>query len=183
MKPQIITGVGITTLEELQKATKQLEAKWQVRHDTPIDDKIVVLDRDFCNQHFNDFSHIIHIWRQDYPQNSCQFHQPANGNSLTIHYKDGEALTNEIMCEVETFVNSFRDNNGTKQLLVHCAAGLTRSPTIALLCASLLYRQHPSKIIGSILREMRVCRGLTPNICHKPLECICQFVEARGIEL
>ena len=174
MKPQIITNA--TTLDDLKQANGQ--AKWQLCRNFSFDG-IVVGDRDFCNEKWANFTHIIHIWRTDYPQNSCQFR--SNGVSLRLEYKDGEELTETTMQEIEVFIELFRKNTDPKQLLIHCAAGITRSPTIALLAASLLHRKHPSVFIGNILRELRSCRGLTPNICHKPLECICQFVEVRGI--
>ena len=57
---------------------------------------LYVSDRDICDVRRLDFDNVIHIWRNDHPDNSCHYqieNQTGDGNNLIVDYKDGETLT------------------------------------------------------------------------------------------
>lgn len=147
---------------------------------------LYVGNREECNQNANEYDGIIHLYRDDYPDHSCFFISDTNlairqreGSRLDwiVEYKDGESLPQYHIDGVISFVRKLREGNISSRLLVHCAAGQTRSPTVALLILSLVERVHPFMLLDGVYSSIWQTRGKIANICHAPLGDIVEWYE------
>lgn len=76
-----------------------------------------------------DGPHVIHIFRSDVQpsqERDCAKHL----HSLRMDYRDGGALDGSNMRNLDAFLENVRKDWG--QVLVHCYAGMCRSPTVAV---------------------------------------------------
>jgi len=148
----------------------------QVRH------WLFVGNRDECNQNGHEYGGIIHIWRDDFPEHSCQY---MNGYKITdckfhytLEYKDGHKLPTVVLDNLRMALNdNYLKFGKESKLLVHCAAGQTRSPTIVLFVLSLVERTHPFVLLQDIYDSVWRGRGKIANICHAPLKDIVEWYE------
>jgi protein-tyrosine phosphatase len=92
--------------------------------------------------------------------------------NLILHYRDGESLTEEMIKASVSFLS------GTRQTLVHCAAGQTRSPTLAML-GKLIRGANVSQAIGDIVSRIWEKQKIPPNIVHTPLKDILLWSDRR----
>jgi len=131
---------------------------------------VYVSNRLGCSQEYNK---IIHIWRDDYLENNCQYVNNSNkvndNKNLCINYKDGYELREEILQEIYNFV---KDSNN---ILVHCHAGKTRSPIIALFVFAIVNKKHPLSLLNYFYSTYYNTLGNLPNIIICPLEDIIKF--------
>ncbi|KKM21282.1 hypothetical protein LCGC14_1637020 [marine sediment metagenome] len=141
---------------------------------------LYVSDRDICDVRRLDFDNVIHIWRNDHPDNSCHYqieNQTGDGNNLIVDYKDGETLTEKTLSDIDEFI---KDKSFKNKILVHCHAGMTRSPIIALFIFSMITGNHPLACIGTIYYNLWVQNNTLANICRTPLEDIIKWYERNG---
>jgi protein-tyrosine phosphatase len=109
------------------------------------------------------FERTIHIYRDDAPQYNCQaVHGERTGQDLVVEYKDGLPLSRELMENVAQFAS------GQHRLLVHCAAGRTRSPTLAIV-AKVARGRLLEEAIGEVSCAIWNARRESINLCHEPL--------------
>lgn len=139
---------------------------------TQIRDWLYVGNRDDCSQ-LSDAG-CIHIWRDDHPDNSCEFHEHAE--DFRWEYKDGHEIPVVELRKLSMIILSYFQDFG--KVFIHCHAGQTRSPTICILALSLVEDRHPIDVLPDIYMPLWR-KGLFPNICMSPLKDIVQWYERR----
>lgn len=89
-----------------------------------------------CDEQRSKFDRVIHFWRDDAPESSCEYVHDSgrdDGRNLLIHWKEVNPVE-----AVEALIPSLAEivefAKPAGRLLIHCNAGMTRSPTIALAC-------------------------------------------------
>ena len=78
---------------------------------------------------------IIHIWHPTQPGhcgNMTGSPSLQSSHSLVIAYKEGDELRSEVLQRIYDF--AYSESPIHPPLLIHCAAGIGRSPTLALVC-------------------------------------------------
>lgn len=144
----------------------------------PIGHNIYISHRDFCPRWPS--SRIIHIWRNDMPENSCEYvHTRISGvwlptKGVIVDYKDGESLANASISieEIATFCA------GGEELLIHCTVGQTRSPTLAII-AKVVRGATPFDAARDVLQANWQYRKIVSNLCLTPLKEIFEWAEHR----
>ena len=125
-----------------------------------------------CNES-DIFGAVIHIWRSDIPQNSCNFKQ--HNLDFKFDYKDGESLSTELD-KLSEIIKNFKEKS--QKMLIHCHAGLTRSPTVILFALSLIENTHPLNLLGEVYRKMWL-HEILANIVRTPLKDIIDYFESK----
>ena len=151
-------------------------------HYNPIEigQNIIISHKDFC-PHWErvDRGKIIHIWRNDMPHHSCEFVDAGKvgwfpDRHLIIDYKDGESLSN-----ANVTIQMIADFSiGTEPLLIHCTAGQTRSPTIALI-AKIVRGCSVYQALGDVMKANWETRAVVSNFCLTPIAEILTWAEER----
>lgn len=140
---------------------------------------IFVGDRYACDLFSHRFDRVVHIWRNDYPDHSCNHvvNKTSKSRDLVIDYADGRSLVTESNPPLEGIENFLRDIKPVQSVLIHCAAGQTRSNTIAFL-ALMVFGLDVGNAMGLIIGAQWKERRLCPNFCVKPLsEILYRFSE------
>jgi rhodanese-related sulfurtransferase len=145
-------------------------------------DNLVLANREWCDRSIKqNKDRIIHIFRSDIPNYSCKYasnNNVSDEENLLLDYKDAEHLSQEQIQTVVSFINKNKDN----QIVVHCHMGRTRSPMIALLCASVLTNLHPIELVGDIFCKLYRNSNDLWNCSLNPLEDIIKWYEERNNE-
>ena len=143
-----------------------------------IDDKLFIGDKHKCaNPSIGEDLGVIHIWREDKPENIClcfDLKKGVNDNcNFFLNYMDGYELTASML-------NSMYDFLITKnKILVHCQAGKTRSPTVAIFIYSVMFRVHPIDAMYVVYKNYYTQAKALPNMTMLPLEGIISWFESR----
>lgn len=133
---------------------------------------IYISHRDACGKFLVD--RILHIWRDDMPDNSCEDVAVGRATGMILNYRDGESLVkSNINLD---HVASFFEKPGI--VLVHCTVGQTRSPTIALV-GKVVRGVSVYDAIADITRANWVARQVVCNWCITPLKEILGWAEGR----
>ena len=139
--------------------------KYHVQKFCSVGHNVFVGDRTCCdNFHPDGFEKFIHIWRDDHPDNSCNAIQNNHYSGMELQYHDGESFT-KANKSIEHIAEFCRGND---RLLVHCAAGQTRSPAVALIAKV----ARGCDVYGAIADITRACydeRDIVPNWCLHPM--------------
>lgn len=123
----------------------------------------------------------VHINRADYPQNDC-IRLPHSGQDAFLDdYRDGEMLSGEDLVKLDALAAQLRDEaqRGDKRrtVLVHCAAGVCRSPHVAAyLLAMVDFGLHPMEAFARVDRAVYDQRGMVCNWVHAPRKQIIERV-------
>ena len=143
---------------------------------------ILVSNKEFCPQMrpycgANVPCKILHIYRNDHPKYHCL--DVASGllppGDMSLEYRDGESFVKNGI-DIDKLAHFFQNQVA---VLVHCAAGQTRSPTIAII--GLIARGVPfGKALGDVVTKNWEQRGIPSNICLAPLGEILEWAEKRG---
>lgn len=139
-----------------------------------------------CDDKHAEFDRVIHLWHP-YQKGSgiCSrtngrfpdvlsprgFGVERTETDLFICYED-QAPLDEIQSAVWEFVHGTDD-----RLLIHCAAGLCRSPTISLL-ALVARGTPPVKAVESLYSAMWAGCRLAPHMHHKNVQEVFAIAEA-----
>ncbi|KKW13282.1 MAG: hypothetical protein UY48_C0003G0104 [Candidatus Gottesmanbacteria bacterium GW2011_GWB1_49_7] len=131
---------------------------------------IIVGDRDACVLKQVQADRAIHIWRPDtHPKNSCFHGVPPTPRdslySLYYEYRDGESLT-KAGTDLDSLIEFCK---GTDRLFIHCAAGQTRSPTLAVL-ALRVRGMCIGEAVGVVMQGIWESYKVVTNICHDPMK-------------
>lgn len=135
-------------------------------------------DRECCQLLVDKYDYVIHIWRDDMPQHDCSAKNRVGDFSL--HYVDGKGLSEGLLTDIASAVQKNAvsvTRRSSAKILVHCIAGVTRSPTIALFVLSVVERRHPLLLIGEVYFEHWLQSEITANICRTPLQDIVAWWE------
>ena len=136
---------------------------------------------DACKENF---THCIHIWRSDFQDHSCS-DKPESSRLYTKHnfdyrfdYRDGESIPLASVVDIRDFIrNKFINGSQQKNLLVHCAAGMTRSPTIAILALCEVEKGNPLDYLSEVYKCLWNQRKIIGNVCHSPLKDLVNYYE------
>jgi len=143
-----------------------------------IRDWLYVGNCDECINNYSNYDAIIHIKRSDMEHYSCQFNSSRGGNDLTLDYKDGDKIPQEVFEKLEKF---YEENKGPyKKIFVHCYVGQTRGPTIALALLSIAFKNSPLCFLGEVIGKIRNERKIVPNICLSPLTNMLDWIDGKN---
>lgn len=135
-------------------------------------------NRKLCHGCIDEYDYAIHIRRSDKPDHDC-LHKNREGD-YSLDYIDGATLPEELLTNIANNtafkINEQSIDQGVT-MLVHCAAGITRSPTIALFIISYIERTHPLKAMGDLCYSLWLQSGRMPNIVRTPLKDIVAWWE------
>lgn len=120
------------------------------------------------------YSSVIHIWRKDKPEQSCAFNR--HHNDLIFEYVDADHLNYSQLDNISSFVLSLWPMQ-QGPLLIHCAGGHTRSPTLALVALASIEKRHPLTLLCGIYADQWRQRRDIPNILERPLKDITRWYE------
>lgn len=140
---------------------------------------LIIGNAELCNRTALGFDayNIIHIWRDDKPENNCKCSKVLNNSNTTNHfffnYKDGYDLFPDMLDTLAEFVNNKR------KILVHCHAGKTRSPTVAIFIYSVMNKVHPIDAMYVVYKEYYKQSKELPNMTMLPLEGIVSWFESK----
>lgn len=124
---------------------------------------------------------VVHIFRHDTGdrQERCCVH-PATRHNMRMDYKDGHLIDNSNMRNLNDVVRMLRER--IRPTLVHCHAGMCRSPTVAiyLLCAAA--GMHPYDAHALTTRQIYDQRkddikGQVCNVVYEPFKQIVRLWE------
>ena len=116
----------------------------------------------------------IHIWRGDNPKSTCA--KKDRAGDLAIQYVDGYSLPDEILDALAVFVTRAKGD-----ILIHCASGVTRAPTLAVAAMAVRSNglKHPINCVGPVMEANYTWRRVVSNIYFKPLADIVRWYETR----
>lgn len=123
------------------------------------------------------FSRTVHIWRDDQVgPGTCEMwpmREMTSEDHLWIEYKDGDAIPVAAIDAVKEFARE------PGKLLVHCAAGMGRSATLAIvaLASRLRLPGNPWPIwdaLKNICERYYEIHGQAPNILPVPLQSVAE---------
>jgi len=131
----------------------------------------------WCNSHGATYPNVIHIWK---PENltehrACQCVVTGQGNGLRVCYAEGQPIGSIDVPGTELIAYMRRPGN----LLVHCAAGACRGPTITLL-ALIARGVEPGDAFSAIYRGYWQVRRISPTLVQVPVQDILGWWQANG---
>lgn len=100
-----------------------------------------------------------------------------------MNYKDGDEFDESNLKNLDAFLWSLCRPQAPLYLegvLVHCHAGMCRSPTVAIYALSVLENLHPldaQRLVMKAIYEQR--SGEVCNVCRDPLKQILKLWESR----
>ncbi len=150
-------------------------------HVVPVAHNLYVGAAPGCDDIHSHFEKVLHIWRDDHYSNSCKFVKERlalgsvveDSRNLVLNYRDGESLTEGMIETAASFLK------GTKETLIHCAVGQTRSPTLAVL-GKLVRGANISQAIGDVAWRIWEKRKVPVNIVYIPLKDILTWSDKRS---
>lgn len=135
-------------------------------------------NRKLCHACIDEYDYVIHIWRGDKPDHDC-LHKDRESD-YSLDYIDGAELPEELLTNIANVTQFVMDNMSIRQgskMLVHCAAGITRSPTIALFVLALIEKVHPLLLMSDLYHALWKQSERMPNIVRTPLKDIVAWYE------
>jgi hypothetical protein len=169
-----------------------------MNHDKPVHvgQNVYISTTRGCDEHHRDFRYVVHIRRDDVPNVHCE-HSKAlvetrgpiglfksvslcqedmkEYHDCFIEYRHGDPLSFSILLEVAGFAPDPGD-----KLLIHSAAGRTRSPTVAIV-AKIVRGCRLREGLGDVVCSLWTARRVSANICPDPLRDILGWAETRKI--
>ena len=152
-----------------------------------INDWLWVGNCDACKEEVS-MQFVIHIFRNDKEvegkpsqERNCQY---AHRKNLRMNYLDGAELDPSNLSNLDAFIERIRDAGPQaphpNHTLVHCHAGMCRSPTVAIYVLSMIEEMHPidaQNLVTKAIYEQR--SGEVCNVCYPPLKQILGIWEKR----
>lgn len=124
------------------------------------------------------YTSIMHIYRNDTGEKQerhCK-HHPHTFN-IRMEWKDGDELNAQNLHKAYLMIDALR-STGKGQTLIHCHAGMCRSPTLAIMLLSMLDGMHPIDAQQLVTKQIYAHRaGLVCNIGYKPFKQIVRLFE------
>lgn len=122
---------------------------------------------------------VIHIFRNDTgekQERSCV--HPFPRESLRMDYKDGELIDSNNLKNLDAMVAKLKERK--RKVLVHCHAGMCRSPTIAIYLLVFVEGMHPYDAHALVTRKIYDGRtGEVCNVIYVPFKQIVRLWEER----
>lgn len=123
---------------------------------------------------------VVHIFRRDTgdkQERSCV--HPATRHNLCMNYKDGELIDPSNMKNLDAVVAMLRERK--RSTLVHCHAGMCRSPTVAIYLLVFVDGMHPYDAHALVTRNIYDGRpGEVCNVVYQPFKQIVRLWEERS---
>jgi protein-tyrosine phosphatase len=124
----------------------------------------------------------VHVYRSDKPDSSCPYHRGPRGRmhglDLCVDYRDGDPVAASDLQNLAAVAAKLRE--APAPTLVHCHAGICRSPTLAAYLWTLVEDDvHPLDAFAKVARavydqrERAIC-----NLVHEPLRQLIRLVES-----
>lgn len=121
----------------------------------------------------------VHINRSDYPGNDCCRHR--HSVQVELDYKDGEVISDSNIANLCAFSKMINQVDGLAlKTLVHCHAGMCRSPTVAAFILGMVERDiHPMDCFSIVEKAIydQQENGKVCNIVYAPKRQICRLLE------
>ena len=124
---------------------------------------------------------VVHIFRHDTgeKQERCCIHPSARHN-LCMNYKDGETIDSSNLNNLNAIVAMLKDRK--RSTLVHCHAGMCRSPTVAIYLLCMVDGMHPYDAHALVTRKIYEQRdGEVCNVVYKPFKQIVRLWEEKNV--
>lgn len=121
---------------------------------------------------------VVHIFRHDTgeKQERCCVHPPTRHN-MSMNYKDGELIDSSNMNNLNAIVVMLKERK--RSTLVHCHAGMCRSPTVAIYLLCMVDGMHPYDAHALVTRNIYEQRGgEVCNVVYKPFKQIVRLWES-----
>lgn len=122
---------------------------------------------------------VIHIFRHDTgdKQERHCIH-PTTRHNMSMNYKDGELIDSSNMNNLNAVVAMLKERK--RSTLVHCHAGMCRSPTIAIYLLCFVDGMHPYDAHALVTRKIYEQRsGEVCNVVYVPFKQIVRLWEER----
>lgn len=121
---------------------------------------------------------IIHIYRTDTNERQercCVYREDAS--HLRMDYKDGWLIDPSNLRNLDSKVAKLRDRK--RPTLVHCHAGMCRSPTVAIYLLAMVDGMHPYDAHALVTRKIYEQRaGEVCNVVYEPFKQIVRMWES-----
>lgn len=133
-------------------------------HYTNIGDDVWLGDYKSCNAHLQDFPLSIHLWRETnrHENRLCERVKNNTSNGLAVYWREGEPL--DTLSVPFPSIMNYASRSGN--LLIHCAGGVCRSPTIAV-AVKVARGTNRYQAIADVYRGMWEGYRQTPEFYHK----------------
>ena len=157
-----------------------------------VSNDIIITDRFTCNKkHGNDYGDTswihIHSVKGEWCRSVYEFFEDEDEPGLLGHYPLGGSFKHDLFLQYEDnqpirgglirLVRIFIDNHQEHTLYIHCAEGLVRAPTVAII--ALVERLHISvdEAVGRIRHAYRLAGIGGPFFSDVPVKSIKGFYE------
>lgn len=125
---------------------------------------------------------VVHIFRHDTgeKQERCCVYEVGGTHpprrNLRVNYKDGEAIDPSNLKNIDVVVSVLKERK--RSTLVHCHAGMCRSPTIAIYLLCMVDGMHPYDAHALVTRKIYEQRaGVVCNVVYKPFKQVVRLWE------
>lgn len=139
-----------------------------------VGDRTYVSDASYCTAFGNTYQNIIHIYRDENlaAGHACKTCLDGHGPGLRIRWREGEPLAAMSVPLADLIQYARRPG----RLLVHCSAGASRSPSLAVV-AKVVRGRHPMDAIRDVIDGLRQGTGSFPCFVNTTMESILDWAE------
>lgn len=124
------------------------------------------------------YQNVVHIYRRDtneMQERHCIQHRDVF--NIRMDWRDGDELNAQNLHKAHLLLQNIK-SNGKQQTLIHCHAGMCRSPTLAIYVLAMIEGMHPIDAQQLVCKQIYTQRdGLVCNIEYTPFKQIMRLFE------